>query len=204
MWYILYMNKDVIYVEPEDDITDIILKIENSKEKIVALVPPKKAGVFRSVVNIKLIAKSGATSNKKVVLVTVDPSIMRLAGAARIPVTKNLQTAPVIPEVTDPGRSLRKSRRNRPIPVPVSRQVPRWDLPSGTPCRISMQESGPADSRRILRQLNRTVFSRRFPESGQRTVSPRHHSSDCQATGRRRAHRVQVLPAAANSSGERV
>lgn len=100
MWYILIMNKDVIYVEPEDDITDIILKIENSKEKIIALVPPKKAGVFRSVVNIKLIAKSGATSGKKVVLVTVDPSIVRLAAAARIPVTKNLQTAPTIPEIT--------------------------------------------------------------------------------------------------------
>lgn len=101
MWYILYMNKDVIYVEPEDDITDIILKIENSKEKIVALVPPKKAGVFRSVVNIKLIAKSGATANKKVVLVTVDPSIVRLAASAKIPVTKNLQTPPTIPTVTN-------------------------------------------------------------------------------------------------------
>ena len=100
MWYILYMNKDVIYVEPEDDITDIILKIEKSKEKIVALVPPKKAGVFRSVVNIKLIAKSGASSGKKIVLVTTDPSIVRLAGATKIPVTKNLQTAPSIPEVT--------------------------------------------------------------------------------------------------------
>ena len=99
MWYILYMNKEVIYVEPEDDITDIILKIEKSKEKIVALVPPKKAGVFRSVVNIKLIAKSGTTSGKKIVLVTTDPSILRLAGAAKIPVTKNLQTAPAIPEV---------------------------------------------------------------------------------------------------------
>ena len=93
------MNKDVIYVEPEDDITDIILKIEKSKEKIVALVPPKKAGVFRSVVNIKLIAKSGTTSGKKIVLVTTDPSILRLAGAAKIPVTKNLQTAPSIPDV---------------------------------------------------------------------------------------------------------
>ena len=99
MCYILYMNKDVIYVEPEDDITDIILKIEKSKEKIVALVPPKKAGVFRSVVNIKLIAKSGTTSGKKIVLVTTDPSILRLAGAAKIPVTKNLQTAPSIPDV---------------------------------------------------------------------------------------------------------
>ena len=97
------MNKDVIYIEPEDDITDIILKIENSKEKIVALVPPKKAGVFRSVVNIKLIAKAGTTAEKTVVLVTVDPSILKLAAAAKLPVAKNLQTAPVVPKVTDSG-----------------------------------------------------------------------------------------------------
>ena len=94
------MNKDVIYIEPEDDITDIILKIENSKEKIVAIVPPKKAGVFRSVVNIKLIAKTGTTSEKTIVLVTVDPSIIKLAAAAKIPVAKNLQSAPEIPDVS--------------------------------------------------------------------------------------------------------
>ena len=97
MWYILTMNKDVIYIEPEDDITDIITKIENSKEKIVALVPPKKAGVFRSVVNIKLVSKVGATAEKTIVLVTTDPSIVKLAAATRIPVTKNLQTPPAIP-----------------------------------------------------------------------------------------------------------
>ena len=93
------MNKDVIYIEPEDDITDIILKIENSKEKIVALVPPKKAGVFRSVVNIKLIAKAGTTSEKSVVLVTVDPSITKLAAATKLPVAKNLQSAPSVPKL---------------------------------------------------------------------------------------------------------
>ena len=93
------MNKDVIYIEPEDDITDIITKIENSKDKIVALVPPKKAGVFRSVVNIKLISKVGNTSEKTVVLVTTDPSIIKLAAATKIPVTKNLQTPPAVPEM---------------------------------------------------------------------------------------------------------
>jgi len=93
------MNKDVIYIEPEDDITDIITKIEKSKEKIIALVPPKKAGVFRSIVNIKLIAKAGASADKKVVLVTVDPSITKLAGATNLPVAKNLQSAPEIPAV---------------------------------------------------------------------------------------------------------
>ena len=92
------MNKDVIYIEPEDDITDIIAKIEKSKEKIVALVPPKKAGVFRSIVNIKLISKAGASAEKSVVLVTADPSITKLAATTKMPVAKNLQSAPVIPE----------------------------------------------------------------------------------------------------------
>jgi flagellar motility protein MotE (MotC chaperone) len=101
MCYILYMNKDVIYIEPEDDITDIITKIENSKEKIVALVPPKKAGVFHSVVNIKLIAKAGAGAEKTVVLVTTDPSIVKLAALTKMPVTKNLQSAPAIPQTSD-------------------------------------------------------------------------------------------------------
>ena len=93
------MNKDVIYIEPEDDITDIITKIENAKQKIVALVPPKKAGVFRSVVNIKLITKAGATAKKTIVLVTTDPSIMKLAAATKLPVTKDLQSAPAVPDV---------------------------------------------------------------------------------------------------------
>ena len=95
------MNKDVIYIEPEDDITDIITKIENSKEKIVALVPPKKAGVFRSVVNIKLITKAGKAAEKTIVLVTTDPSIVKLAAATKLPVTKDLQTAPAVPTVEE-------------------------------------------------------------------------------------------------------
>ena len=91
------MNKDVIYVEPEDDITDIVTKVNNSKEKIVALVPPKKTAVFRSIVNIKLIAKAGVTSGKSVVLVTTDPAVIKLAAATKLPVTKNLQSAPSVP-----------------------------------------------------------------------------------------------------------
>lgn len=101
MCYILYMNKDVIYIEPDDDITDVITKIESSKEKIIALVPPKKAGIFRSVVNIKLISKAGTAAKKKIVLVTTDPAIMKIAGATKIPVTKDLQTVPVVPEISD-------------------------------------------------------------------------------------------------------
>ena len=85
------MNKDVIYIEPDDDITNIISKLESAKEKIVALVPPKKSGVLRSVVNIKLITKASSAKNKQVVFVTTDPSIVKLAATAKIPVTgKNI------------------------------------------------------------------------------------------------------------------
>ena len=101
MWYYFYMNKDVIYIEPDDDITDIITKIETAKEKIVALVPPKKAGVFRSVVNIKLIAKAALGAKKTVVLVTVDPSIIKLAAMTKLPVAKDLNSAPAVVEAGD-------------------------------------------------------------------------------------------------------
>lgn len=92
------MNKDVVYIEPEDDITDIVSKVKDSKEKIVALVLPKKPEVLQSSVNMKLIAKAGATAGKSVVLVTTDPAALKLAAVVKVPVTKNLQTAPMIPQ----------------------------------------------------------------------------------------------------------
>lgn len=95
------MNKDVVYIEPDDDITDVIARVKGAKSKIVALVPPKKAGVFRSIVNIKLITKSAQTAEKTVVLVTTDPSIIKLAAATKLPVTKDLKSAPEVPTMED-------------------------------------------------------------------------------------------------------
>lgn len=95
------MNKDVIYIEAEDDITDILAKIKNAKNKIVALVPPKKAGVLRSAVNFKLITKTATKAEKTVVLVSSDESLVRLASAANIPVAKTLQSKPRLPHADD-------------------------------------------------------------------------------------------------------
>lgn len=91
------MNKDVVYIEPKDDITDIIARVKNSKEKIVALVPPKKVGVLRSAVNTKLIAKAARSADKAVVMVTSDSSLLKLAAAAQIPIAKTLQSRPMLP-----------------------------------------------------------------------------------------------------------
>ena len=59
------MNKDVIYIDVEDDITTIISKIKASKERIIALVPPRRIGVLQSAVNIRLLARAAKTLQSK-------------------------------------------------------------------------------------------------------------------------------------------
>ena len=88
------MNKDVIYIEPEDDITDIIAKVKNAKTKIIALVPPKKAGVLRSAVNFKLIAKAALQNDKTVVLISTDENLVKFAHSVKMPVAKTLNSKP--------------------------------------------------------------------------------------------------------------
>ncbi|MBO7720599.1 hypothetical protein J6S35_03145 [Candidatus Saccharibacteria bacterium] len=143
------MNKDVVYIEPEDDITDIIARVKNSKQKLVALVPPKKIGVLRSAVNTKLIAKTAKASGKVVVIVTTDSSLVKLAASAQIPVAKTLQSRPKLPseiikeerahgeqfidekdfddEEFDPNNSVKP---NKPRPVAQSTKKPDQEISS--------------------------------------------------------------------------
>ena len=97
MWYICFMNKEVIYLEPEDDITDILTKLQQAEQKLVALVPPKKATMLRSAVNMKLVARVAKECEKVAVIVTADPAIIKMAMAAKIPVAKTLQSRPMVP-----------------------------------------------------------------------------------------------------------
>lgn len=93
------MNKDVIYIDVDDDVTAIIGKIKKSKEKIVAIVPPKRAGTLQSAVNLRLLDRMAKTSKKQLVLITNNPALVALAANTAIPVAKNLQTKPEIAEV---------------------------------------------------------------------------------------------------------
>jgi hypothetical protein len=95
------MNKDVIYIDTEDDITAIIGKIKASHEKIVALVPPKRIGVLQSAVNLRLLARMAETAHKHLVLVTNNRALIALSAVAMIPVAKNLQSKPEIVEVAE-------------------------------------------------------------------------------------------------------
>lgn len=100
------MNKDVIYIDVEDDITSIISKVKAGTNSIVALVPPKRIGVLQSAVNLKLLQRAAKTEGKHVVLITSDHSLLSLAAGIKMPIAKNLQSRPEIPhsdapEITD-------------------------------------------------------------------------------------------------------
>ena len=93
------MNKEVIYIDSEDDITDVISKVKSAKEKIVALVPPKGIGVLSSPVNLRLLQRTSDQSEKKVVLISNDSTLRTMAASAKIPIAKTLQSKPEIPEI---------------------------------------------------------------------------------------------------------
>lgn len=93
------MNKDVIYIDVEDDITAIIGKVRDGKEKIVALVPPKRVGVLQSAVNLRLLARAATQANKRLVIITSNAALGALAAAAKVPVAKNLQSKPELAEI---------------------------------------------------------------------------------------------------------
>ena len=88
------MQKDVLYIDVEDDITAIIGKVKEAKHSIVALVPPKRIGVLQSAVNLRLLVRTAKQADKKLVLITNNDSLMALASSAKIPVAKSLQSKP--------------------------------------------------------------------------------------------------------------
>lgn len=93
------MQKDVIYIDTEDDITAIIGKVKAAKAKIVALVPPKRIGAIQSAVNLKLVHRAAENADKRLVLISNNAALMALAGSAGIPVAKNLQSKPELAEI---------------------------------------------------------------------------------------------------------
>jgi hypothetical protein len=90
-------KKDIIYIDIDDEITSIIEKVRSSPQKIVALVLPKRAAVFQSIVNMKLLKRSADNEKKKIVLITSEAGLMPMAGAVGLHVAKTLQSKPVLP-----------------------------------------------------------------------------------------------------------
>lgn len=95
------MKKDVVYVDNDDEIASITDKVQSSKEKIVALVLPKRCTVLQSSINMKILFKVANDTGKQVVLITSEAGLLPLAGMAGLYVAKTLQSKPLIPGAPD-------------------------------------------------------------------------------------------------------
>lgn len=89
--------KDTIYIDVDDEITGIIDKLRSSDGKIVALVLPKRASVFQSIVNMKLLKRAADDAKKHAVLITTETGLLPLAGLAGVLVASSLTSKPAIP-----------------------------------------------------------------------------------------------------------
>lgn len=92
------MSKETIYIEADDEITTVIDKVLNSKDAIVAVVLPKRATVFQSVVNMKLLKKAAEGVKKSVVLISSESNVDAIAAVAGVHVAKSLTSKPAIPK----------------------------------------------------------------------------------------------------------
>lgn len=89
--------KQTLYIDAEDEITAIIDKVVSSKSSIVAVVLPKHASVFQSIVNMKLLKKAASQSKKNIVLITSDASVIPIAATVGLHIAKTPSSKPEIP-----------------------------------------------------------------------------------------------------------
>lgn len=59
-------SQKVIYIEKDEDITDIVDKIKNASSRLVTLVVPKEAVVLQDVINLKILQKKAEEFGKEV------------------------------------------------------------------------------------------------------------------------------------------
>lgn len=149
------MKKDVIYIDIEDDITGIIGKVKDATAKIVALVPPKRIGVLQSVVNLKLLQKSASENGKRVVLITSDHSLTALAAGLKIPVAKNLQSRPEIPQLDSPEVAEEEVINGEDLPVGELAAASGIEPPEAKPAIPSGSAADDISSQVDLRTLNK-------------------------------------------------
>ncbi len=92
------MAKGTVYIEADDEITTVIDKVLSAKEEIVAVVLPKRATVFQSVVNLKLLKKASEEAKKRVVLISSEPAIESISAVVGMHIAQSLSSKPYVPK----------------------------------------------------------------------------------------------------------
>ncbi len=77
-------NFKTIKVDINEEITSVVDRLIESKEKNIVLAVPKGANIFQNIINIKLLRREADNLNKDIALVTHDPIGQKMADQAGI------------------------------------------------------------------------------------------------------------------------
>jgi len=96
---------EIIYLEPDEEITSVIDKLRQSNGRRISLVVPRGATILQSVINLKLLAKEAAHLQKEIGIVTADKIGRNLAAQVGLMVYESLKNPrpiyePLQPEIT--------------------------------------------------------------------------------------------------------
>ncbi|KKQ18045.1 MAG: hypothetical protein US31_C0011G0027 [Berkelbacteria bacterium GW2011_GWA1_36_9] len=82
---------EILYLEPDEEITSVIDKIKHSKVARLGLVVPREATLLQSVVNLRLLVKEAANLGKEIALITSDKIGRNLASKVGLPVFESVK-----------------------------------------------------------------------------------------------------------------
>jgi len=84
-------SRQIIYVEIDEEVTSIFDRVKNIRKKEIWLVVPRKAVLFQSVVNLKILKKKLSEKRKKLIIVTTDRNGRHLSGKIGLPVMSRVE-----------------------------------------------------------------------------------------------------------------
>jgi len=82
---------EIIYLEPDEEITSAIDKIKNAKAAKLGLVVPREATLLQSVVNLRLLAREAESLGKVIAIVTADRIGRNLAAQVGLAVYNSIE-----------------------------------------------------------------------------------------------------------------
>ncbi len=84
-------SRQIVYVEIDEEITSVFERVKNIRKREIMLVVPRKAIIFQSIVNLKILKEKLKALGKRLVIVTTDRNGIHLAQKVRIPVHSRVE-----------------------------------------------------------------------------------------------------------------
>lgn len=114
---------EILYLEPDEEITSVIDKIKQSKSGRLSLVIPRDATLLQSVINLRLLAKEAANLGKEIALVTSDKIGRNLAAKVGLTVYDSIKNPQKVFEPEAPLPAREEVIEINAAEIPEARQV---------------------------------------------------------------------------------